>query len=193
MVGNNRGGLTLDFIFALVLVTGLSGLLLAIGLTLAMVEASQYIAFATSRVYFGGHADPETQAALAEAKFIKLTSIKSFKTLFSNGWFELKDNPQRDFRSEYPDTPEAGNTFVGARLLFNAKMLDFRIPFFGSTGGDGKGFKANITSFLGREPTFQECMQFMEGRIERIKNLSGANWSELGSAQDWVISTDNGC
>jgi len=196
MVTNNRGGLTLDFIFALVLVTGLSSVLLAIGLTLAMVEVSQYIAFATSRVYFGAHVDRETQEDIANAKFTKLMEIKAFKTLLgqkSGGWFKLENVPQRDYRGEYPDTVEAQNTFVGVKLKFTATMLDFQVPFFGSTGGDGKGFTAFVTSFLGREPTFQECMSFMEERRNRIKSLSGTNWADLGDTNNWPFFPDNGC
>ena len=195
MIFNNRGALTLDFIFALVLVSGLSGLLLALSLTLVMVEASQYIAFATSRVYFGAHLDQEKQAELAKAKFETLKGLKVFKTLFSNGWFELRDNPQRDFREEYaaPTDPPGANTFVGVKLVFVAKMLDFRLPFFGGTGGDGEGFKANITSFLGREPTWDECMKFEAERFDRIRKLPGASWGGLGKLEPSAVRTDNGC
>jgi hypothetical protein len=191
---NNRGALTLDFIFAIVLVTGLSGILLALSLTLAVVESAQYVAFASSRAYFATHLNEQKQAEQAKAKFEQLKANKAFRLVFNAEWFGVKYVDGHDFRSEY-DNEEAVSTFVGTRLLFNAEMLKFDIPFFGSTAEDGQGFKANINSYLGREPTWQECMDYVEQRFKQIQALDPSRWANIPSVDDnsYIVHADNGC
>lgn len=188
---NERGALTLDFIFAIVLVTGISGIFMALSLSFVVVELSQYIAFASSRVYFGAHLSEPRQAELAEQKFKELKESRSFRSLFRSGWFDLTKVQQYDFRDEYSDQKDR-STFVGVRLVFDAKALEFNVPFFGSTAPEGQSFKANINSFLGREPSFEECMEFVRLRYQNIIRLD-SRYSSAGRPEDYAVHTDNGC
>jgi hypothetical protein len=194
---NNRGALTLDFIFAIVLVTSLAGVLMSLSLTLVVVEGLQYMAFATSRAYFGGHLNIDKQAELSKAKFEQLKANKGLRLINNSSWFVVKLLPEHDFRSEYPDELAAfpfndSNTFVGTKIAFEAKVLDFRVPLFGKTASDGQAFKANINSFLGREPSFQECIEFVGSRWDEIKKLEGGRFSGVPSGA-YAIQSDNGC
>src|SRR5688500_13725644 len=137
---NNRGALTLDFIFAITLVTGLAGILMALSLTLSVVEIVQYAAFASSRAYFASHKNMDKQAEQAKAKFDQLKANKALALVFKGDWFEITYVPGHDFRSEYANPIEI-STFVGTRVVFSAKMLKFNVPFFGATGEDENGFK----------------------------------------------------
>lgn len=194
MLGNERGSLTIDFLFATVLVMGVSGLLFALCFTLTVVEISQYIAFSTSRNYASSHFNEETQKAMAESKFNQLVFESPWKVLFKrDGWFNLSYINTGDFREEYPnDITEDNAKFWGTVLEIESKVLDFKIPFYGSTNPEDNAFKAKITSFLGRESTAEECVDFHNQRFEEIKKLNTKFGTNIPNKQ--VASFyDNGC
>jgi hypothetical protein len=192
---NQKGSLTLDFMFALVLVLGVSGLFFALSFTLSVVEISQYIAFATSRNYMAAHFDETNQKQQAEAKFAQLTENTPLKVLFkNNSWFKLTYVETGDFREKYPADASLENdniTFWGTQLDLQADVLDFKIPMYGSTNEDGNAFKTKVNSFLGREVTSEECNQFYSQRWQNILNLD-RKFSVMGQKKATVIF-DNGC
>lgn len=190
---NQRGVLTIDFLFAFVLVFGLTmTLFFSLTFTLSVVEVVQYITFASARNYFAAHHTEAKQKELAKAKFDKLKNNGVFSPLFSNGWYELGEPDIRSFETEYSKTSHEYNTFAGTRVSLQAKVLDFRIPFIGSTtDGAINAFKTNISSFLAREPTADECMTFNQGRLQAIKAL-GYGGSAM-QPSDYFIISDNGC
>lgn len=196
-IGNERGVITLDFIFALGVSFGFAILFFALALTLSMVEVGQYVAYATSRAHAGAHASPEMQRSLGEAKFAELMATPVFKTFFDGHWFQL-DGPVIDnFTSEYPSDPaEDNDIFVGARIRFRAKILDLQIPFLGRTVTDPQTGSASLNAYLIREVTTQECREnFARQRFNRLVQI------EFGGAQPYIkalpqnafLITDNGC
>lgn len=196
MIHNQRGSLTIDFLFATVLVMGVSGLLFALCFTLTVVEISQYIAFSTSRVYLSSHFNPETQKSMAEEKFNQLIYDTPWKVLFKkDGWFTLKYINTGDFREEYPrisSDEHDSDRFWGTMLEIQSKVLDFKIPFYGSTNPEDNAFKAKITSFLGRESTAEECVDFHVQRFEEIKKLNNKFGTNVPN-KPVESFYDNGC
>jgi hypothetical protein len=196
MIRNERGSLTIDFLFATVLVMGVSGLLFALCFTLTVVEISQYIAFSTSRTYLSSHFNEQSQKALAEEKFNQLVFDTPWKVLFKrDGWFTLRYINSGDFREEYPNVASGdfdNNRFWGTVLEFESKVLDFKIPFYGSTNPADNAFKAKITSFLGRESTAEECVEFHVQRFEEIKKLNSKFQSNIPNKAVESFY-DNGC
>ncbi|MCB0348217.1 MAG: hypothetical protein KDD37_05245 [Bdellovibrionales bacterium] len=194
IINNERGSLTIDFLFATVLVMGVSGLLFALCFTLTVVEISQYIAFASSRNYYGSNFNEQVQISQAEEKFNQLVYDSPWKVLFKkDGWFALKYINTGDFRSEYPnDIDEDNAKFWGTILEIQSKVLDFKIPFYGSTNPEDNMFKAKITSFLGREPSAEECVNFHNERFDKIKRL---NSKFQGNVPNTNVKSfyDNGC
>lgn len=193
---NNRGSLTIDFAFAMVLVGGVSAVVMALCFTLAVVEIGQYVAFSTSRTYFGADMTPEVQLEKSNNKFNQLVGKPGISNLLRGSWFTLKNLGARDYRGEYASggVDNDNDTFFGVELAFTAKLLDMRIPFYGSTAGDN-GFNAKINSFLGREPTFQECSDFVHARWENIvkTQVTGANIPDAHDLNAYVPIMDNGC
>ena len=53
MIRNQRGFITIDFLFSLVLVLGFSALLFIMTFTLLVAEVTQYITYAAARNYPG--------------------------------------------------------------------------------------------------------------------------------------------
>lgn len=199
----NQGGfMTMDFLFAIVLIIGLSLLLFKLSITLTTASVVQYITYSSARNYFAGHADPSNQVDQAEKKYRELIQNPVFKPLLSGGWFEILDKPDvgniSEIRPGY-NTQER-NQFWGVGTDFTAKLLDLKIPFFGATDpesdGSGGGFTTYLGSYLGREPTSKECWEFTKNRWQAIRNLSvsrGADYSTGTPSNGYVPVEDSGC
>jgi hypothetical protein len=187
------GSITVDFIFGITLVACVSAILLSLCFTMAMVEFSQYIAFASSRVYFGAGRDEATQISRADQKFTNLVSNRVIKKILEGDWFKLAYVGTGDFRSLYQGQINFDNgTFFGTRLQLTASILNLRLPLIGSTSDSG--YKAYLTSYLGREPSFQECADFMKERwgrySQKFPRPQGATPPSEGA---YEAIMDNGC
>ena len=201
---NEKGILTLDFLFAFVLVMGFSFLFFALSLTLTVVEVTQYITFAGARNAFPGNFSPAEQLAAGEAKFNELTAHEVFQPFYKNGWFEVTSPPNVGLASDsieaYRPADGKHNRFFGVATNFTAKILDFNVPFYGSTApeGDGSGssFTTVIGSYLGREPTTVECTTFTGNRWSNIRRLTvtGASpYTSFTTDGGYFPYADNGC
>lgn len=196
ILSNERGLITLDFVFALVLVFAFTAVLFTVSLTLSVVEITQYVTFASARNYFAGHKSVDDQERLGKAKYEQLRNAGPLKPLYSNGWFELKDHTigQGTAYQTIQQEPDRF-TFYGAAVYLRAPVLNFRVPFFGSTASDEDAvFSAQISSWLAREPTFDECREFNSARMELIKQIDGNAYNNPAvNVNDYVVMTDNGC
>ena len=192
---NQKGTSSLDFIFALVLVSGMSMLMFALTLTLSVTEITQYITYASARAYLGAHNSEAEQRALAQEKFLEVQKSPPIRPLYERGWFKLGEVQIGDFSSEYPQAPaDDADNMVGVRVKLTALLLDFRVPFFGSTVPEGNALSADVTSFLMREPTDQECRRFNEQRYGAILRLSNTYAQpNTSDEQKYAVVSDNGC
>lgn len=192
---SNKGSLTVDFIFGMTLCFISMAVFFAMSFSLSVVEISQYIAFASARTYNAAHISQEKQAERAADKFNILTNSPSFKTFLKDSdWFELKIRKIGDketFVQDFPlsaDNPR--NLFVGVQLSFKASMLDMSLPFVGNSS-DEEGFSSNINAFLGREPSFNECIENFHNQKATL--LSGLGYNIPGGANAIKVIIDNGC
>jgi hypothetical protein len=201
---NQKGFITLDFLFAFIICFSLSAVVFAFSITLSVVEIGQYIVFAASRAHSAAHISPEEQAKLGRAKYGSLLQDRVFKPIFSNGWFSLSSPAQLEirqgngsnFEADYPTAGELPNRkiFQGVRATFNAKMLYMRLPFIGSTSDDERGFSSRIAAIMLRNPSQTECQSFMEARIDAVWNLESGRASAFKkSATQLIPQEDNGC
>lgn len=199
---NQKGFMTMDFLFAIVLIVGFTGLLFKLSLTLTTTSIVQYITFASARNYFPAHNDPSNQVAKAEQKYTELVTDPVLSPLLSNGWFEILDKPDVGDISRIKggfDT-KGKNKFWGVGTNFTARLLDFNIPFFGASDpesdGSGQSFQTYLGSYLGREPTSQECWEFTAARWQMIRNLAvsqGTDYSSGTSNEGYYPMEDSGC
>lgn len=196
---NQRGMITVDFIFAMVLILGMSGLMFALTMSLSVAAVTQYIVFASSRNYLVGHINLQKQEERARLKYQELINNDVFKPFYKNGWFQVSAEPTLGDHvrivPEYEAATGGKNKFWGAGTTFVAKILDFRLPFYGSTvpdgDGTGSGFTTRLGSYLGREPTTQECIDFTAARWNAIRNLDGRYANAGGGG--YFPMTDDGC
>ncbi len=211
---NSRGFITVDYLFAFFLVSGFCLVIMTFSATLSMVETVQYMAFAGARNFFAGNSDLQAQKNAATKKLATLAANPAVAPLFVGNWFKADianaiidydiPNHEQAFQNYAPSDPSR-NLFHGVVIPFQANILAFQIPFFGSTtksstesSGKSPTFTTNITAFLGREPTFQECNEvFNQNRWENIKRLpvpAGSSYAPPRGAQtDYVFINDNGC
>lgn len=197
---NEKGMIAVDFMFSFVLVLGMAFLVFAFCFALVGAEIAQYITFASARSFSAGHISPTHQRDLAWKKYDQLKADPVFAPLFTNGLFEIPNSEEigvGPMESVYPRTPTR-YMFWGVYLTMNVPLLDFRIPFYGSTMGneeDGEGFTTNIGSFLGREPTVNECINFTNDRWRNIRALQGTGAAYTQNTQDGGYRPywDNGC
>lgn len=204
LLKNQSGMITVDFIFAIVLILGFSGLLFVLTFTLSVASITQYVTFAAARMYAVANIDEETQIARGQAKYHELIANPVFKPLYSNGWYKVNADANIGDHTKliqgYQQAAESKNQFWGAGTDFVARILDFKIPFFGSTApdgdGTGSGFKTYMGSYLGREPSSAECIDFTSARWKSIRKMTvsqGASYSTGTSDSGYYPMTDDGC
>lgn len=193
---NQKGILTIDFIFSFAMVMGLFQIFYVLTFTLMIAHVTQYMTFAAARVYSAGHLDEETQKSQAEAKFNQLMTESPIASFF-RGQFVLSNFEANEFNDLTP-RERWRQLYAGTRVLFQSNILDFNVPFLGRTNTEleGDAFRATMSSFLYREPSAAECFQFIQDRGQAILRLeskyerarsSGFNPAQIG------LFADNGC
>ena len=189
---DQRGFITFDFIFALLLALGFTTVLFALSVTLSAVEVAQYIVFATSRAYVSAHETDTLQEELANKKYAELLAYPIFKSAFNGGWFSIGPVKVGDFTNQYKAlSPDEDTTFIGAQLKMDAKILRMQIPFLGKTADKQTTGKATLNSYLLREVSNTECREnFNRVRFEKLLQLG--NYKATPNPKSKLI-TDNGC
>jgi hypothetical protein len=201
-LNNQRGQITMDFIFAIVLVLGFTALLFCLTFTLSVASITQYITFAAARNFTAAHLTQADQIKQANAKYSELIANPVFKVLYSNGWFKVDAQPsvgdQTTYVPGYQAAAGGANEFWGVGTHFSAPILAFRVPFFGSTvsdGSGGSGFTTYMGSYLGREPSTDECLKFVAQRWTYIRQMAVSGGAAYSTAPDGptTVMDDNGC
>ncbi len=201
---NQRGMITVDFLFSMVLILGLSGLLFVLTFTLSVASVTQYVTFAAARNYAAAHINHATQKERANQKYKEMIDNPVLKPLYNNGWFtvgsQIGVGDHTDIIAEYKQATQGPNKFWGVGTYFTARVLAFQIPGFGTTtpddDGSGDGFKTYLGSYLGREPSTEECLAFTSDRWRAIRALpasGGASYSTGTGANGYFPIADDGC
>ncbi len=153
---------------------------LMVSLTFSLMEVAQYVAFKTSRTHFIGNESFQKQETEAGSEFTRLKN-RFFKPS-TNSWFELtlEDVNLADSLND------SGNLFLGTKLIFTSKVLRMAIPFL----QDGRvPVRFEIASYLGREPSQEECIDFKQERADRIRSLG----YRISNPSAVPIRQGNGC
>ena len=188
ILNNEKGFLTLDFIFASVLFYVFASILFSFAITFSVVEAGQYISFSTARTYSVAHVDRDTQIQRAQDKYQQLVNNRAIQPMINSGWFQFGEPEIREFTELNTAEDLDSAIFGGVRIRFNAPILYKQLPLVGETASTPDAFLANIQSFTGVEPSFLECRIFNRARGNQVRAL----YSEVDGAQ-YIPQTDNGC
>ncbi len=203
---NQKGQLTLDFLFAIVLILGISTLLSALTFALTFTEIIQYVSYAGARSYLAGDTIPNNQIKAAEDKVTGL--LKALPFIGAKDWVQVTNRKADNFKSNYDGqgVDVFRNQFTGYRIDFKLPILGLKIPLLGpaitppgggQTGAQPEEFKATVSSYLMREPTTDECMRYNNNILKALVNLNGAYGSALSNVsngpENFVAINDNGC
>lgn len=188
-----KGFLTLDFIFATVLMFSFSAILFLFSITFTVMEVAQYAVYSSARSYFAAAMDESMQRRAAEDKFTQLVldSKAPLGTFFRNGWFTIDKVVIDDFNEDFSDDPDKDSgTFIGARATVKANVLKTRVPLLGQVTKD---MSASPSAYLMREPTLEECKDFSAQRMQHIQNLKDGFSNGFVKPTDYIMTMDDGC
>ncbi len=174
---NQRGFVTTEFLFAIIIAFGMTLVTFALTFTLSTVEVAQYVTFSASRAHAAGNYDAASQKKQAQLKYDELMGNSEIAPLFTNGWFKISKSSDLEIRSgsgdnfekDYPVAQGSGRgTHQGVRMNLAANILEMRLPLLGNITPDGDGFKTKLSALLIREPSQQECYKYMELRKDAL-------------------------
>lgn len=203
---DESGVITVDFMFAIITAGAFTALIFSMSYALCVVEVTQYVMFSTARAYIASNKDHDAQAEAARQKFANLTVGNGpIASLYATSWFTISKPDQLDIRGGYGggdkqfsedlaggSDAENRNWFQGVSAELTLGILAFNIPGLGSTyENDESDFKTRVNGILIREPTAQECRDFMDARKTAIGRLSSGGRYYKSSA--YVPMEDNGC
>lgn len=192
---SEKASISVDFLFSFLIVMGLTYLILTLAFTLSFIEITQYITFSTARSYYASHKTQQEQRQQAENKYTALTTNPVWQHFFTKiAWFKIDSADDvivsGDQNSKYSSQSKGQvEMFTGASTSFTSKLLAFNLPLIGSTTDEDseKGFKTQISSFLGRAPSLEECQKFNKERSQKLKAKCGAKCETI------TPIADNGC
>ncbi len=201
LILSRRGTLTIQFVLGFALILGFVGLFWIMTFTLAMSSITQYITFASARNLFLSSKDIHSQRVQANNVYQGLKGKFSSPPFFGNDTIKISDdiiNTRGLNRLDFPSAVPP-NLFYGVWTEFNPKILTLK-PYFGDVEEDADFFKTTIGSYLGREPTVEECENFDRGRWPAIKAVFESSPRPPGSPRLPSSATvppftifDNGC
>ena len=193
----NSGQATLDFLFATVLVTGTAALICALTMALTLIEVAQYVSFSGARSYMAADKNISMQRQAADQQIESLKKLPFLSASTSNGWIVIKPRGAKDY-SDYAQskgvTLDHRNQFTGYQMEVALPLLKIKIPLMGNimSSSDDEDVTVTISSFLMRDPTFDECVSFNNQVWQALVNRSG-NYQKAQGASFTAAVNDNGC
>jgi hypothetical protein len=179
---------------------------MALTSSLAVVEVAQYIIYSTSREHSVGRLQQQDQVNAAQSKYQSLIRNPAFASLFTSGWFELPAQlPANSIRSGYgnnffTDYPGRGTvnrkSMQGVSVDLQFHILTMKLPLLGNVQNeDGSdSFSSRILAVIRREPTAQECINFMKARKDAFWSVENGRSAILNKNRTVVTPwEDNGC
>ncbi|MBK9293491.1 MAG: hypothetical protein IPM57_03465 [Oligoflexia bacterium] len=198
---SESGQMTLGFLFATVLLIGTAMLISALTMAFTFTEVIQYISFSGSRAYLSADVDVQTQQQAAQAQVLNLLKKLPFISgARENGWILVQPqgaNDYKNYATARGANPDPRNQFLGYQLIVALPLLTFKIPLLSAAvtpPADEENVTVTISSFLGREPTQQECEAFNNGAYQALLQKP-AYQQATGrvSAESYEAVNDNGC
>ena len=183
-----RGLVTIPFLIAFIIVMFLILSFFRLTLTLTYASVVQYITYASARRLSLGDESKDAQKSNGGEKYSQLKS----KLLKQNTWFDVPDSPQIDFNPDYTESgKQHRNLFYGVFVSFTSNLISFRIPLLAEDGD--QGLTTTIGSYMGREPSQDECNNFNTEKKQKIQTLIQSNYPGISLTISFPVASDNGC
>ena len=219
LLHNQKGSITVQFVFGFLLVFSFIIGFFYLSLTLVISELVQYATFSSSRYLSLSHRDVQRQETESQNKYRDLLFASSSSGgIFRSGFFGVINGDDKPFNLEQDISNNQGvnqnmpgmqlgdrNLFYGVWTEFQPKGLNLKMPFWGESvqNPEENLFDSVIGSYLGREPSQEECTAFARDRWKMIKDKINPNpprgFSGNGDSGAYTYSGvnnihyDNGC
>lgn len=199
---NQKGFLTVDFLFAIIACIGCLMFLLRVSISLVSAQVAQYIVYASARAHSAGDVTKQEQINAGELKYKNLLKDAGLVAgLLTPGESIQKSGVIGNFNNIYnppaeDGSAESGTPFIGARSEIKLPRLGMRIPFLGKTSDEEEEFKAKVAAMIFREPSSEECQKFYkkENRYEQILKRDGGRFGQASAfSTAYVPLEDSGC
>ena len=143
---NEKGIITISFLFVLILSLAFLLSFFGLCLTLATGSITQYLTYSTARKLSLSDISFSEQESQAQEQYQILRS-----KIFNNPgtWFNIPDQAELGMNQEYEDDPQARRQmFYGAWVLFSSTLSNFQIPFLSDEKGGN--LETIIGAYLGK-------------------------------------------
>ena len=195
-----KGSLTVQFLLGFILILSFVMLFSVMTFTLAVSEVTQYVTYAASRNLFLSHIYKTNQHQAAVDTYNALVSSLHLKKFFKPDLFRITEASDLSVEGlglnrDFPVSGGEPNLFYGVWTKFIPKVLEVD-TIWGGAEENEDFFKTVIGSYLGREPSANECKTFEKNRWKLIKDKIGSISSAVdpaGSYQIFIHGDDNGC
>ena len=170
-----KGFVTVQFLIAFVIIMFFVQSFLGLSLTLTHGTLVQYISYSSARKLSLGSLRKSMQVSEAENKYEELRKT-FFKQNYKEGsrdWFSVPLNVDiGDFNNDYNDSPQHYRfMFYGVSVPFTSRVFNFQVPFI--TDGTKQDLKTTVASYLGREPSIEECKSFFTQVRDKVCRTYG--------------------
>lgn len=165
---NEKGQSSIEFAMTLFLVIIFFVFFFQLAITFAIGNYFHYATFMSARAYLSAGSDEGDQQARARNTLSRMVK-KSI------------DNPGADRWPFFAKGRDGDGQEIGPGAQFQPKSTDYswmqgvryrfrsRLLMFPGLGGDGPAsLDLTSESWLGREPTYSECMKFLEERVGKV-------------------------
>lgn len=169
MQSTKKGFVTIQFLIAFGIIMFFVQAFIGLSLTLTHATLVQYLSYSSARKLSLGGLSRADQHRQAEEQYSTLRQA-FFKTQYRSGkreWFEVATDPNLGFDTEYEDSPNRYRLmFYGVSASFTSYVFNFHAPFI--MQGSKKDLKTKVASYMGREPSRQECLRFFKQAKKKV-------------------------
>ena len=206
---NNRGIITLPFLLVLVIILFFSLSFLMLSMTLTHVTITQYMTYSSARKLSLAGISQSEQLGVAKIHYEKLRAQFFNPSAYTGtgDWFlidpniddkRIEDAVQHFYENVGAEKNETRDpSFYGITAGFTPQALNLKIPFLMEDGSAEITQPIAISSFLGREPSKEECNEFHKARRGAIKALCSSGCPHIEEPILPEVTNgslgDNGC
>lgn len=192
---SERGVLTIQFLIAIVLILFFVVSFFGLTMTLAYSSLTQYLTYASARKMSLGGLNKDQQEDAGKLKYQAIRNGIFGGSFLPGGsdWFGIPQDANVGFNGGYSGQesgmPGARKLFYGSFVSFSSNISNFTVPFLtDKISGD---LNTTIGSYLGREPSKEECENFFSATPSLFP---ASEYSGHGlSFSPTPLFSDNGC
>ena len=197
---SNQGIITIPFLLVLVIILFFTLAFLMLAMTLSHVTVTQYMTYSSARKLSLAGKNRVAQLDSAVSHYTKLRGqfFKLSAYMGNTGdWFYIQptlepNEQQYSIQGDYPESNTYRKRFYGVNTRFQALLLNLKIPFLIESDSDQINEPVRISSFLGREPSQEECIEFHKQKTQEIEKLcSNSDCPDIKKPEK--SQGDNGC